>query len=365
MTPALAALAFLHTFDQGGTPPGGIAFEPLLRRLKLDYAPASLGRVDVFLDALRTTKKPAREAFLSDPAGQNLLLLLAFYVGEVIGRSLHCAPQWQAYEAAQRSHPGPLARAFETSMLCDFPVPGARVTQFAPLVAICERLFHASVDKSVAFSAGMLIPAPLQGSTQAPPPARTPVPPEDVPRALARCTPMQRAKLEIVPPPWADGDPLQRFFASARDVLRTGRPVWGSLIQANRSLFQPEPYGGAPGEVVYDPAGRAPPEALDEVAELLLSLKGKNLPDPALAGFSDYLTDEGIRVFGLDVPQQICPYPLKVSTTFFDRGYLPGHRITQRSFPVVVSDPHPGIVVFLPAAVWPAALVKAWTLRAG
>lgn len=365
LTPALAALAFLHTFDRGSVPPGGIAYEPLLRRLKLDYAPASLGRVDVFLDALRTTKKPRREPFLSDPAGQNLLLLLAFYVAEVIGRTLHCAPQWQTWEAAQRSRPGPGERVFETSMLCDFPVPAARVAQFAPLIAICDRLFHRQVDKSVAFSAGQLIPAPLQGSTQAPPPARTPVAPEDVAKALARCTPMQRAKLEIVPPPWADGDPLERFFAGARDVLRTGRPVWASLIQANKSLFKPEPYGGAPGEIVYDPTGRAPPEALDEVAELLASLKGQALPDPTLAAFSAYLTDETTRVFGIDVPQQICPYPMKVSTTFFDRGYLPGHRITQRSFPVVVGEQHPGIAVFLPAVLWPAPLAKAWAAAAG
>lgn len=360
MTPALAALAFLHTFEHGGAPPGGIAFEPLLRRLRLDYAPASLLRVDVFLDALRSTKKPQREAFLADPAGQNLLLLLAFYVAEVIGRTLQCAPQWLTHEAAQRQRPGPAARAFETSMVCHFPVPEARVEQFAPLVAICDRLFARTVDKSVAFSAGMLIPQPLQGSTKVPPPARTPVQPEDVQKALARCTPMQRAKLEIVPPAWADGDALARFFGSAREVLRTGRPVWASLIQANRALFKPEPYGGAPGEVVYDPAGRAPPEALDEVAELLASLKGKALPEPALAAFSGYLTDEATRVFGLDVPQPICPYPLKVATTFFDRGYLPGHRITQRSFPVVVSEQHPGIVVFLPAAAWPAPLAKAW-----
>jgi hypothetical protein len=167
-----------------------------------------------------------------------------------------------------------------------------------------------------------------------------------------------------VPPPWAEGDPLERFFAGARDVLRTGRPVWASLIQANTTLFKPEPYGGAPGEIVYDPAGRAPPEALDEVAELLASLKGKSLPDPALARFSEYLTDEMIRVFGLDVPPQICPYPLKVSTTFFDRGYLPGHRITQRAFPVVVSEQHHGIAVFLPAAVWPGPMAKAWAAAA-
>jgi hypothetical protein len=363
LTPALAALAYLHTWDHAGTPPGGIAYEPLLRRLKLDYAPASLARVDTFLDALRTAKKPQRESFLADAGGQNLLLLLAFYVAETAGRALGCAPQWLSYETAQQQAPSPSPRVFETSMVCNFPGSAARVTHFAPLVAICDRLFSGSIDKSVAFSAGMVIPQQLQDSTVAPPPAPGFAPALDVPQALSRCGPRDRARLEIVPPPWADRDPLARWFAAAPQVLRSGRVVWAGLVQANTSLFTPEPYGGAPGEVVYDATGRATPEALDEVAQVLLSLKGRRLADPALAAFSDYLTDEMTRVFGLDVPEALSPYPLKVATTFFDRGYLPANVIGQRCFPVLVSDQDPGIVLFLPAAVWPAALLQGWSAR--
>ncbi len=363
MTPALAALAYLHTWDHGATPPGGIAYEPLLRRIKLDYAPASLARVDTLLDALRTAKKPQREAFLADAGGQNLLLLLAFYVAETAGRAVGCAPQWLTYEAAQRQAPNPSARVFETSMVCNFPGSGARIAHFAPLVAICDRLFNPVVDKSVAFSAGMVIPQPLQVSTVAPPAAPGFAPPLDLAQALSRCAPRERAQLEIVPPPWADRDPLARWFDAAPQLLREGRVVWAGLVQAHRSLFAPQPYGGAPGEVVYDPAGRATPEALDEVAQLLESLKGQRLQDPALAAFSDYLADEMTRAFGLDVPASVSPYPLKVATTFFDRGYLPANVIRQRCFPVLVSDRHPGIVLFLPAALWPAPLLQGWSGR--
>lgn len=349
MTPALAALCYLQAWEQRAPIPGGIAFEPLLRRLVLDFTPASLARIDTFLDALRTAKKPRRESFLAEQAGQNLLLLLAFYVGEVIGRTLRCAPEWRD-----------LDDTFENRLVCDFPGSDARIGQFAPLVAICAQLFSGAGDKSVPFSAGLLIPPQLQGSGAALPPAPGFGYPLDLQAALARCTPGERAKLAIVPPPWADRDPLARFFEAAPQVLASGRIVWAGLVQANNMLFTPEPYGGAPGEVVYDPGGRASAAALDEAAQLLYSLKGRRLPDPALAAFSDYLTDEMVRAFGLDVPEAISPYPLKVATTFFDRGYLPGTVIAQRCFPAVVSDAHPGIVVFLPAAVWPAVLLQGW-----
>ena len=56
----------------------------------------------------------------------------------------------------------------------------------------------------------------------------------------------------------------------------------------------------------------------------------------------------------------ISPYPLKVATTWFARRHLPGGLLAQRCFPVVISDAHPGLVVFLPARLWPPVLLQAW-----
>jgi hypothetical protein len=359
---AFSALCYLQAWEQRLPFPGGVAFEPLLRRIVLDHSPASLARIDTFLDALRTAKKPQRESFIADGPGQNLLYLLAFYVGDVIGRALRCAPEWIPHEhsglAAFEGEPG--QRSFETSVVCNFPGSAARIADFAPLVSICARLFTATGDKSVAFSAGAVLPPELQGSALPLPPAPGFGYPLDLQEALERCGARDRASLEIVAPPWAREDALARFFAAVPGVLRTGRVVWGALIQANTLLQTPAAHGGAPGEVVYDPTGRAPAAALDDVAQALLSMRGEKFEDPAMAGVADYLESETTRVFGLDVPPAISPYPLKISTTYFDRGYLPGSVLAHRSFPVVISPVLPGIVLFLPAVVWPAVLLQAW-----
>ncbi|HET8746474.1 MAG TPA: hypothetical protein VFM98_12775 [Ramlibacter sp.] len=361
MSPALSALCYLQAWEQRSGIPGGIAFEPLLRRLALDHSPASLARVDVFLDALRTAKKPQREAFLADAPGQNLLYLLAFYVADVVGRTLHCAPEWIAHQHSGLARlEGALGqRSFETSIVCNFPGAGARLADFAPLVAISGRLFGGT-DKSVAFSAGALIPPALQASALPLPAAPGFGYPFELQEAISRCGARDRAALEIQPPAWAQNDPLASFFAAVPHVLRHGRVAWGAVIQANQALLAPEAPGGAPGEVVYDPTGRAPAAALDDVAQALLALKGQAFEDPALAGVSKYLADENTRAFGLDVPPAISPYPLKIATTYFDRGYLPARVLAHRTFPVVLSPVQPGIVLFLPAVLWPAVLLQGW-----
>lgn len=362
MTLALSAPCYLDAWERRSAIPGGLAFEPLLRRIVLDYSPASLARIDTFLDALRTAKKPQPETFLAEHAAQNLLFLLAFYVGEVIGRSLRCAPEWRAFEDTEMAQlQGELGqRSFANSMLCDFPGSGARLGRFAPLMAICTRLFTSGGEKSVAFSAAALIPPELRASTAPLLPAPGFGYPLELQQALAALPAREAAQLKMLRPPWVADDPLKRLFDAAPDLLRTGRIAWAGLIQANNTLFTPGRFDGAPGEVVYDPTGRASAPLLDFMAQALFSLKGKRLSDPALAAFSDYLADETTRVFGLDVPEAVSPYPLKVASTFFDRNYLPGTVIAQRCFPVLVSDAHPGMVLFLPAAVWPAVLLQGW-----
>jgi len=362
VSPALSALCYLQAWEQRSEIPGGLAFEPLLRRLALDASPASLARVDTFLDALRTAKKPQRETFLAEPAGQNLVYLLAFYVADVVGRALNCTPEWLAFEHSGLAQlPGAAGqRSFENSVVCNFPGASARVADFAPLVAICGRLFGASGEQSVAASAGALIPAPLQGSVLPLPPAPGFGYPLDLQEALSRCGARDRASLDIATPAWAANDPLASLFAAVPHLLRNGRVVWGAMIQASQALFTPESPVGAPGEVVYDPTGRAPAAALHDVAQALFALKGRPFDDPALAAVSQYLADEKTRAFGLDVPAAISPYPLKIASTWFDRQYLPGKVLAHRSFPVIISPAQPGLLLFLPAVVWPAVLLQAW-----
>jgi len=365
---SLKALCYLHAWDAGLPVENGLSFDSLLRKCRLDYSFASLGRIDVFIDAIRTAKKPKEETFLADPANQNLLYLLAFYTGEVIGRSLGCAPRWHSYDEIVEIDVGNrlIGEGFYSSVSCRFPGSKAPIDFFMPLNALVTRLFRGDGDKSLAFSAGLLVPSHYQ----VPPRSRQPLPwlpqqpwPIDIARSMARMSAQDRADLAIERPDWAvEGrDALARFFDQAPTLLTQGRVVWGALIQANNALNQSGTVGGAPGEVVYDPQGRLIGEDLEPVARLLLSLKGAEQPGGELQALSTYLADETTRAFGTDVPMSVVPYPLKVSTTWFERTHLPGGKIGLPWFPLLIDDETcPGVVMVLPSRFWPSELRATW-----
>jgi len=360
VSPSLAALCSLQAWEQRAAIPGGVAFERLLRRITLDHSPASLARVDTFLDALRTAKKPQRDAFLAERASRNLMDLLAFYVGDVIGRALRCAPVWQAPRPAGTASPQGEPRGFEHSLVCNFPGAGTTPGEYAPLVPICARLFTTSRDQGVASSAGALLPAPMRAST-----APLPRAPGfgyllHVQEALARCSPQERAALALAPPPAAAQDDLASLFAAAPEVLRSGRIAWGAVVQADETLARPRTEGGGRGDVVYDPRGGAPAAALDEVAQVLSALQAQPVAEPSLPEFSAWLAGARPGASGLDVPAVISPYPLKIAETWFAHRHLPGGVLAHRSFPAVTSKAHPGIVLFLPALLWPPVLLQDW-----
>jgi hypothetical protein len=348
------ALCYLYAFEHRLPVQDGLAFESLLRATRLDYSVQSLERIDIFLDALRKTRKITEDNYLNDPAIQNLLYMLAFYVGEVIGRSAGALPQWSTYEevaAREKQVSGPM---FENSATLSFPThTQLAASSFLPLVAITARLFTDPPDKSVLHSAAMLLPPQAlerPACTQRLPPAAPPAwPAAIVPGPLA-----------IDAPPWAGEDDLRFLFDKAQGLLDGGRVVWGAVVQANKALFEPGPMAGAPGEILYDPHGRTPDADLHSMARTVLTLKGRKFDLPDLASISHYLNDEHIRVFGLDLPARLAPYPLKISSTWFDRQHLPGGVLAQPLIPLLINDAHPGVVLPLPARFWPPNLREAW-----
>ncbi|GAB3761722.1 hypothetical protein GCM10028796_12360 [Ramlibacter monticola] len=360
MSPSLAALCCLQLWKQRAAIPGGLAFEPLLRLIALDHSPASLARIDTFLEALRTAKKPQRDAFIAERASRNLLDLLAIYVGDVIGRALRCAPEWLARAPDGAASPPGEARSFEHSLVCNFPGTATCPGEYAPLTPICARLFTANRDHGVASSAGALLPAALRGSRAPLPPAPGFGYPLRLQEALARCSSLERTALDLAPPSPAAHGALSSFFAAAPEVLRSGHVAWGVAVQVDEALVRPRAEGGGLGDVVYDPLGRAPATALEDVSEVLRALQDQPVAEPSLPEFSAWLAGARPAASGLDVPALISPYPLKIAETWFAHRHLPGAVLTPRAFPVVTSKDHPGVVLFLPAKLWPAGLLQAW-----
>jgi hypothetical protein len=146
-----------------------------------------------------------------------------------------------------------------------------------------------------------------------------------------------------------------------RAIFRNGLIVWGHIIQANGALFFPgdpddESDDSAPGELVFstDTTGQVNPEYLARVAQQLKALKHTTPADPQLRAIADYLTEETVRVFGWDAPQQFSPHvPCYISTTMFMRKHLPDGYLQSRMLPLVITQTSPHYAMPLPVRYWP------------
>ncbi|MEM8944501.1 MAG: hypothetical protein AAGD11_04895 [Planctomycetota bacterium] len=157
-------------------------------------------------------------------------------------------------------------------------------------------------------------------------------------------------------------DKLALLFSHMSTLFREGRVVWGHIIQANALLFE-EGNEDCPGEFVYSLADPniVKPEHLQKVASSLSSLKGTKPRHPKLAPIANYLTDERIRVFGLQVPKAVSPKVMcRISTTFFVRKHLPNRRLCKPLMPLVVHTQEPYVVMPLPEKYWPEDLIAWW-----
>lgn len=366
MTTTLNALYYLNAWEAEADVAGGMAHRTMLKKCRLDYSIASLRRIDAFIDALRITCKPSRDEFLHAAENQNLFYFLAFYAGEVIGRALGSPPIWLSYDDAKEiapDHDRMFSHCFETSVCCRFldsKVP--RVDFFMPLYALVTRLLDAYSGKSILFSAGLCVPigddSPIPQDT--PTPALTPgllgtgrsgfVPPDA----------STRLQYQLVRPWWGNGHPIQPVLDHANQLLSTGRIVWGAVVRANQTMFDAEYRVGAPGDVIYDPLGRVPPEDLHTIARRIFALAGTEQHDEELATLSARMADETNATFGMPVTLALSAQPLILSSTYFDQLFLPDGMLSMHSLPLLISDDLPGMVLPLPWQLWPADLSELW-----
>lgn len=366
MTITLNALYYLNAWEAETDVAGGISHRAMLKKCRLDYSIASLRRIDAFIDAFRITCKPSRDEFLHAAENQNLFYFLAFYVGEVIGRALRSPPIWLSYgdaTAIAPDHDRMFSHCFETSVCCRFldsDVP--RVDFFMPLYALVSRLLDADSGKSIWFSAELCLPIGDDSPIPQDPPTPTLVPgllgtgrsgfvPPDAPTRL---------QYQLVRPWWGSGHPIQPVLDHANHLLTTGCVVWGTVVRANQALFNPEYRIGAPGDVIYDPLGRVPPEDLHTIARRIFALAGTEQRDEELAALSARMADERNAAFGMPVTLALSAQPLMLSSTYFDQLFLPDGMLSMHSLPLLVSEEAPGMVLPLPWQLWPADLIELW-----
>jgi hypothetical protein len=175
--------------------------------------------------------------------------------------------------------------------------------------------------------------------------------------------------LRVPKPAWLRANPsdkLMTLFKHAGRTFAEGRIVWGHVVQANGLMFR-DGDQDCPGELVYSLAdpGRVEPQELARVAHQLYELKGTYPREAELAEIAEYLTNELIRVFGLQVPASISPtMRCRISTTFFLRKHLPNRRLCAGLMPTVVFPGEPYVAMPLPERYWPKELIR-WWVEAG
>jgi Sel1 repeat len=364
MSTRLSALAYLAAFERALPIEGGLAFAERLRAARLDYSIDSLDRIDRLLGEIHATHRPTAERFFADNASSNFVSLLAFYVGELIGRAYICEPVWSSDAEERERNPqrAPLGQGLICYLITTRPTQ--REDVFFPFNSLCAQLFDGDTGKSLRFVAGLFIRteglSPDEAARPLPPRGARQLTLDDQLAAIARAPADLRQQTLMGRPPWADGDPLAFLFRNDEQLIRRGRVVHGALVQANNDLFEPVYRGGEPGEVLYDPMNRLWPEDLASIAGHVYTLKDRRLEDPALRAIAGHLEAGTSRVFGLDVPPAVLPYPLKLSSTYFDQRHLPDGMISLRSFPIVICDAIPGAVKILPWQLWPPKMVEEW-----
>src|SRR3954464_10437725 len=100
------AHAFLSAFfREGQQVEGGFACRDELKALNLDFSLESLDRLDVFMDRLRESQRGRENEFIQERANQNMLYLLAFYLGNVVVTETRAKVDWFSFDALVKLEP--------------------------------------------------------------------------------------------------------------------------------------------------------------------------------------------------------------------------------------------------------------------
>ena len=166
----------------------------------------------------------------------------------------------------------------------------------------------------------------------------------------------------IAMPLWAWNDDLQPFFSRQFYLMKSGRVVWGHLVQANGRLFQ-SGTNDAPGEIVYCVDYKRPVHLLElsHIASRCYKLKHGERRNEQEHFVGNHLENEYTRVFGLDIPATISRnLPCTLSTVQICRHHLPNGRLTKTWFSLFMDEEPPYSVMILPSRYWPQALINNW-----
>lgn len=172
------AYAYWHDYLIGQPIDGGVAFEPMLRKIPLDGSLKSLQILDKFLDKAKPHLADNALLLSQNISQRNLLIFIAFYAGLVLSyhatqpnfanqNGLTATSEWLSLEQLEQRYP-PLSRLVERDFSYSLAVSLLPIvenqtpfipsvvsdTVYFPLVTVIERLFpqrHNAVTNTAPF----------------------------------------------------------------------------------------------------------------------------------------------------------------------------------------------------------------------
>ncbi|MFC5750431.1 hypothetical protein [Actinomadura rugatobispora] len=148
-------------------------------------------------------------------------------------------------------------------------------------------------------------------------------------------------------------------------LLAHGRVVWGSVVQADASLFR-RGRGDRPALVIYspDPAFDEMPDDLQDIAGRLFRLRGAAPGDPDLRKFAAMLADPDRRPSRAPVPRPLVgSLPVYATTVLVARRHVPDRHLAAGTFPLII-HPETESTMLLPGRYWPPPLLALWKAAA-
>ncbi|QSX04646.1 hypothetical protein JYG23_07980 [Sedimentibacter sp. zth1] len=168
-------------------------------------------------------------------------------------------------------------------------------------------------------------------------------------------------------PNWIKKNDDSRFeciYDEQELLINKGKIVYGRIVQANASLFQPGIFD-SPAGIVFseDYYFNEHVNQLSKVANSLYALKNKQIEDEKLKIFTDAITDETTALYNVQVPKLITSNIAVFYTTIMvHRKHLPARYLKLNWFPVLVLPTQTKAVMILPSKYWSKQLKKIWKI---
>ncbi len=172
----------------------------------------------------------------------------------------------------------------------------------------------------------------------------------------------KRGYLRIPLPEWiADAEPLREILRQQNALLREGRLVWASLVQADERLFRPGDHDHV-SMVIYSPDAAAFDEHPDRLSALAHEVRTRNdtgHEDPELRTLATMLADDVEYAPRMRVPKSLAgDAEVYCTHIIIARRHLPDGTLRNGHFPLLIHPDVTPMTMMLPSRYWPQELVQ-------